>query len=117
MWPFDAFAGLTSAAGIFAGRCAVLRYASLTRFVRGVVAKNFGLGGCKALGLITSTGVVAGARKLGERLCGAVELLLRRAQGWQVLRCGLQGAKAVRLCLPSMGFAAPEIVPRVVLGP
>ena len=74
------------------------------------------LEGCKALGLITSTGVVAGARKLGERLCGEVELLLELAQGWQRPRCGLQSAEAVRLCLPSMGFAAPRIVPRVVLG-
>ena len=107
MWPFDAFVGLTSAAGIFAGRCAVLRYASSTRFVRGVVAKNFGLGGCKALGLITSTGVVAGARKLGERLCGAVELLLRRAQGWQVPRCGLQGGKAVETLPALHGIRGP----------
>ena len=74
------------------------------------------LEGCKALGLITSTGVVAGAKKLGERLCEVGELLLELAQGWQRPRCGLQRVKAVRLCLPSMGFAAPEIAPRVVLG-
>ena len=74
------------------------------------------LEGCKALGLITSADVVAGARKLGERLCGDFELLLELAQGWQRPRCGLQRAEAVRLCLPSMRFAAPRIIPRMVLG-
>ena len=72
--------------------------------------------GCKALGLITRAGVVAGAQKRGVRHCGDGKLLLELAQGWQRPRCGLQSAEAVRLCLPSMGFAAPRIVPRVVFG-
>ena len=116
MWPFDAFVGFTSAAGIFAGRCAVLRYASSTRFVRGVVAKNFGLEGCKALGLITSTGVVAGGGKLGWRLCVDGQLLLTRAQAGKRPRWDCKGLKAVELCLLLMGFAAPRSVPGVVLG-
>ena len=64
MCPLLAFAGVTSAAGIVVvRRCAVAllcvldavrarrcSYASLTRFVRGVVAKNFGLGGVQSSG-------------------------------------------------------------------